>query len=336
MSRIAALCLLFPACEPAEEPKEVGDTDTDTGDDAGKSDLTVTQSVDDAIAYNQLWASGHMLGAVIESGASGTVAYSEWIDEQAPYCTATLEFESAGPATDCMGCNWSHVLVATEVGRDGECLYGAPINSLMAPEGQEVWLGWYEDYTDDFGDEFQEMLNLVYWESSGNWEMYYPHAIDGDGDDVGGEAYDVATGTLDYNGPSTGFAHAPALWLECDADPMEADAASVAGGTVVSGQLECDWFDMLGDAWTFELAAGDTLHATIDSPSTGAEMTMMLVGPDGCAMAEAVAEARCSGRGGNCPTLSYEAATAGEWTLVVSYDDCEDDPVEYSVDLVVE
>lgn len=337
MTRFSLLVLLLAAaCDPvdpvaaptdAAEPSD--DTAADTADTAAAGASAVL-SGDDTQIYNTLWAAAVLSGVVTAEGASGTIAYAENLNEGPDTCTANLSFSTVDSAPNCEGCEWGQRIVATPTSSTGACTYAVPDAAFLGNNEQEVFFAWYEDFTDEWGSHYDELLSLeTRTDTSHSMSSIYLK----DGRDVYGEdAYDKATGALEFSAGNYGVG-IPALWEECDGWEWTESAAAHLDSPQ-SGTLACP-FDEVADVWSVKATAGQVIKASVDTASRRNSMELRLVTPDGCAKLIAESGLRCSG-GGDCGSFEYTATVAGTYEVVVAPSWCVDESVDYTLGVTVD
>lgn len=306
---------------------DTADTGADTADTGPSGALTVLAT--GAPLDTTRYATAHLTGTVTAAGLSIAVDYAENTDEEPADCTATLSWTGL-PATDAHpDSDWTWQVQSTVVSQTGSCTWPVPPFSGGLDGDASVYVGWYTDYTDDWGDTYTELLSLGY--TAPGVVGASPLYSTGSGRDRTAY-YTPGTGALDFDASPMGQGE-PRYWTECTQgiDPQTSSKLYTSDAPS-TGILRCD-ADDVGDVYTLHLDAGDRLGLSADYASDGSDLALEVAGPDGCLLASGGGDALGSDGSTSVPSVDFRATDAGTYTVTVHSTYCTeaDDTLEYSL-----
>jgi hypothetical protein len=308
-----------------------GDEGSSDGGSGGEH-VYFTRTFDDVYVVGDLETRAVFDIVANADGVTGSLNYTETIpDNSTTICNTTLNLVRVASDPDCTDCEWGFTffLEPDTRARTTGCVFASPTTSFGLGDGG--YLGTISKQVSGPGGtqnvvtlgtrsallEYTAQHTLYAEDSSGNVLVDDWNATTGVVSDLAIEA--LASGTH--------------LWQDCDVPEAllgETSSGVPTGGTEVNDAIDCTLGPGLVDAWEAEVAAGQTVLASVDH--SGDDAIMWLVDPKGCLLHVEDDSVACSDDRVLCPAIQHTAAQDGTYRVVVGPLYCLNSTMNYFFD----
>jgi|GEM_PF-6376880 len=316
-----------------------GSGDDGTGDDGGGTGgehAYFTRVYDDVYREGNLRTEAIFDMVATAEGVSGTITYTETVTDAATtICHTTLNIVRVASDPDCTDCTWGFTFFVEPdaTTRTTGCVFPSPTTSFGLGDGG--YLGTISQRATGPGGT-QNVVTLGTRSALLEYTAEHTLYAEDSAGNVVVDSWNPSSGGV--SGLSvTADASGPHLWQLCDVpEELQGDTQTgvPSGGTEVNDSVDCSLGPVLVDVWEAEVAAGQSLLASVDH--SGDDAIMWLVDPKGCLLHIEDDSVACADDRVLCPAIHHSAAQDGTYRVVVGPLYCLNPTLNYFFDGVVQ